>query len=51
MVEFKDIRPDRDGVVIAPKILAGLPLVEVVHEDARAECVRLRQKGRVPAED
>ena len=51
MVEFKDIRTDAAGIVVEPKMLAGLPLAEVAHDDMRAEWVRLRQKGYVPAED
>jgi hypothetical protein len=49
-VRLEDIRVDANGIVVAPKILAGLPANQVSHDEKRAKWVRLRKAGRVPIE-
>lgn len=50
-MRFEDIRTDAAGIVIEPKILAGLGLDQVMSERKRGKWVELRSKGYVPAED
>ncbi len=50
-VRLEDIECDEDGIVTAPKLLVGLPFSQVSHPRKRAEWVRLRKKGWVPAEN
>ncbi len=48
-VRFEDIRFDADGLVSEPAILAGLPVDQVASPRKRAEWLRLRKAGLVPA--
>ena len=50
-VRLEDIKTDANGIVTAPKILAGLPFDQVSQPGKRAEWLRLRKRGWVPAEN
>ena len=50
-VRLEDIRVDAKGIAIAPEILAGLPMEQVLSPKKRAEWVRLRKLGWVTAEN
>lgn len=50
-VPFAAIRTDAAGIVTAPKILAGLPLNQVMSDGKRAKWVELRSLDLVPSED
>lgn len=50
-VRLEDIECDADGIVTKPELLAGLPFSQVSQPRKRAEWVRLRKKGWVPAEN
>ena len=50
-MRFEDIRFGKNGLVTKPEILAGLPVDQVMSPRKRAEWVRLRKLGYVPAEN